>query len=75
MVTEDGHSEVEVQRRIQEGVNVWRKGVMLDKQISKKLKGKVLRACVTLAGLHGLEKVPLTEQQQHKLQVCENNWV
>ena len=60
MVTEDEHSEVEVRRRIQEGVNVWRKGVMLDKQISKKLKGEVLTACVTLAGLRGLEKVALT---------------
>ena len=32
IVTEDGHSEVEVRRRIQVGVNAWRKveGVMLD---------------------------------------------
>ena len=76
MVTEDGHSEVEVRRWIQAGANVWRKveGVMLDINISKKLKGKVLRACVTPACLYGLETVALTEQQQ-KLQVCENNWV
>ena len=38
------------------------------------LKGNVLRACVTPASLYGLEKVALTEQQ-HRLQVCENNWV
>ena len=37
--------------------------------IFKKLKGKVLRACVTPACLYGLETVALTEQQ--KLQVCE----
>ena len=37
---------------------------------------KVLRACVTPACLYGLETVALTEQQQQqKLQDCENNWV
>ena len=77
MVTEDGHSAAEVRRRTQAGANAWRKveGVMLDRKISKKLKGKVLRTCVTPACLHGLETVALTEQQQQKLQVCENNWV
>ena len=48
---------------------------MLDRNISKKLKGKILRTCVTPACLYGLETVVLTEQQQQKLQVCENNWV
>ena len=77
MVTEDGHSAAEVQRRTQAGANAWRKveGVMLDRKISKKLKGKVPRTCVTPACLYGLETVALTEQQQQKLQVCENNWV
>ena len=77
MVTEDGHSTAEVRRRIQAGANAWRKveGVMLDRTISKKLKGKVLRTCVTPACLYGLETAALTEQQQQKLQVCENNWV
>ena len=41
----------------------------------KKLKGKVMRTCVTPACLYVLETVALTEQQQHKLQVCGNNWV
>ena len=69
MVTEDGHSEAEVRRRIQAGANAWRKveGIMLDITISKKLKGTVLRACVTPACLYGLKTVELTEQQQQKL--------
>ena len=77
MVTEDGHSAAEVQHRTQVGANAWRKveGVMLDRTISKKLKGKVLRTCATPACMCGLETVALTEQQQQKLQVCENNWV
>ena len=64
-------------RQTQAGANAWRKveGVMLDRNISKKLKGKGLRTCVTPACLYGLEIVALTEQQQQKLQVCENNWV
>ena len=58
------HSEVEVRRRIQAGVNGWSKveGVVLDRKQSKKLKGKVPRACVTPACLYGLETVALTEQ-------------
>ena len=77
MVTDDGHPEAEVRHRTQAGANAWRKveGVILDRQISKKLKGKVLRTCVSLACMYGLETLALTEQQQQRLQVCENNWV
>ena len=61
-VTEDGHSEVEVRRRIQAGANAWRNvnGVMLDRNILKKLKGKVLRARATPACLCGLETLPFS---------------
>ena len=48
---------------------------MLDRNISKKLKRNVLRACITPTCLYGLETVPLTEQQKQKLRVCANNWV
>ena len=67
MVNEDEHSEVEMRCRIQQGANVRGKveGVMLDRNILKKLKRKVLRACVTQACLNlYLETVALTEQQQ-----------
>ena len=72
MVNEDGHSEVEMRCRIQQGVNARGKveGVMLDRNILKKLKRKVLSACVTQACLNlYMETVALTEQQQ-QLQVC-----
>ena len=71
MANEDGHSEVEMRCRIQQGANARGKvkGVMLDRNILKKLKRKVLRACVTPACLYlFLETVALTEQQQ-QLQV------
>ena len=67
MVNEDEHSEVEMRCRIKQGANAWGKveGVMLDRNILKKLKRQVLRACVTQACLNlYLETVALTEQQQ-----------
>ena len=50
-------------------------GVMADRRISKRLKGKIMSTCVTPACLYGTETLALTELQQHRLQVCENNWV
>ena len=67
MVNEDEHLEVEMRCQIQQGANAWGKveGAMLDRNILKKLKRKVLRACVTQACLNlYLVTVALTEQQQ-----------
>ena len=51
-----------MRRRIQAGVNAWRnvEGVMLERNVSIMLKGKVLSECVALACLYGLETVALT---------------
>ena len=70
-------SETEVRRRVQAGANAWRQveGVRSDRHISKKLKGKVLGACVIPAMVYGIETLPVSEKHQHRLQVCENNWV
>ena len=64
MFTEDGQSAAEVRRRTQAGANTWINvgRVMLDRKISKKLKGKVLRTCVTPGCMYGLETVALKEQ-------------
>ena len=48
---------------------------MADRRISKRLKGKVMSTCITSACLYGTETLALTELQQQRLQVCENNWV
>ena len=50
-------------------------GVMVDRRISKKLKGKVVSTCMTRACLYRTETLAMTELQQQRLQVCENNWV
>ena len=61
----DGTSEADVRRRIQVGVNASRmvEGVVADRKISRKLKGKVLISCVTPAYFFGLQTVALTERQ------------
>ena len=76
-ISENGRVEVEVRRRIQAGANAWRnvEGVMMDRKISRKLKGKVLDSCVVPASTYGLETLALSELHQHKLQICENNWI
>ena len=51
------------------------KGVMANRRISKRLKGEVMSTCVTTACLYGTETLAMTELQQQRLQVCENNWV
>ncbi len=50
-------------------------GVMVDRMISRKLKGKVLDSCVVPASTYGLETLALSEPYQHKLEVYENNWI
>ena len=51
------------------------RGLMMDINISRKLKGKVLDSCVVPASTYGLDRLALSELHQHKLQVCENNWI
>ena len=46
-----------------------------DRNISGKLKGKVLDSFVVPASTYGLETLALSELQQRKLQVSENNWI
>ena len=73
----DGKTERDVRRRVQAGANAWRavEGVMADWRISKTLKDKVMSTYVTPAFLYGTETLALTELQQQRLHVCENNWV
>ena len=73
----DGKTEREVCRRAQAEANAWRaiEGVMAHRRISKRIKGTVMNTCVTPACLYGTETLALTELQQQRQQVCENNRV
>ena len=66
----DGNTE-----RAQAVANAWRavEGVMTVRRISKRLK--VVSTCVTPACLYGTDTLAMTELQQQRLQVCENNCV
>ena len=69
--------EKEVRRSAQAGANARRavEGVMADRRISKRLKGKVVSTWVTPTCLYGTKTLAMTELQQQRLQVCKNNWV
>ena len=41
----------------------------------QKTEVEVLDSCVVSARTYGLETLALSELHQHKLQVCENNWI
>ncbi|KAK3515999.1 hypothetical protein QTP70_000710 [Hemibagrus guttatus] len=63
----------EVKKRVQAGRNGWRKvsGVLCDRKISARIKGKVHRTVVRPAMLYGLETVSLKKRQESELEVAE----
>ncbi|XP_051788414.1 uncharacterized protein LOC127529327 [Erpetoichthys calabaricus] len=63
----------EVKKRVQAGWNGWRRvsGVLCDRQVSARVKGKVYRTVVRPAMLYGLETVALTRKQETELEVAE----
>ncbi|KAK3525929.1 hypothetical protein QTP70_010997 [Hemibagrus guttatus] len=69
----NGECGKEVKKRVQAGWNVWRKvsGVLCDRKISARIKGKVYRTVVRLAMLYGLETVSLRKRQESELEVAE----
>ncbi|KAK3560749.1 hypothetical protein QTP86_016542, partial [Hemibagrus guttatus] len=72
-VQSNGESGKEVKKRVQTGWNGWRKvsGVLCDRKISVRIKGKVYRTVVRPAMLCGLETVSLRKRQESELEVAE----
>ncbi|KAK3572272.1 hypothetical protein QTP86_029686 [Hemibagrus guttatus] len=72
-VQSNGECRKEVKKRVQAGWNGWRKvsGVLCDKKISARIKGKVYRTVVRPAMLYGLETVSLRKRQESELEVAE----
>ena len=73
MVDETVEMEKEVNFRIQCGWNNWRKvsGVICDRRVPVKVKGKVHIAMVRPAMTYGLEAVPLKKSKEKKMDVAE----
>ncbi len=59
--------------RIQAGWRAWKKvtGVMCDKIVPGKVKGRMYKTMVRPAMLYGVEAVAMTQGQEHKMQVAE----
>ncbi|KAK3517800.1 hypothetical protein QTP70_018963, partial [Hemibagrus guttatus] len=72
-VQSNGECGKEVKKRVQVGWNGWRKvsGVLCDKKISARIKGKVYRTVVRPTMLYGLETVSLRKRQESELEVAE----
>ncbi|KAK3552523.1 hypothetical protein QTP86_013248 [Hemibagrus guttatus] len=72
-VQSNGECGKEVKKRVQAGWNGWRKvsGVLCDRKISARIKGKVYRTVVRTAILYGLETVSLRKRQESELEVAE----
>ena len=72
-VQSDGGCKREVKKRTQAGWNSWRKvtGVMCDKRMPARLKGRVYTAVIRPAMMYGLETVPLTKRQEKEMEVAE----
>ena len=73
MVDEAGGMEKEINHRIQCGWHNWRKvsGVICDKRVPIKLKGKVHKSVVRPAMTYGLETAPMKKTDENKLGVSE----
>jgi hypothetical protein len=70
---EDGTCGREVKRRVQAGWNGWRKvsGVICDRKVSARLKGKIYSTVVRPAMLYAMETAALTKRQEGELEVAE----
>ena len=70
-VGSDGRCEEEVRRRIQAGWMSWKKvsGVLYDRKLSARVKGKMYKSVVRLAMVYGMETVAVTERQVGKMEL------
>ena len=72
-VQSNGECGREVKKRVQAGWNGWRRmsGVICDRRVPARVKGKVYRVAVRPAMLYGLEMVALMKIQEAKMEVAE----
>ena len=73
MVQESGGCEREVKKRVQAGWNGWRRvsGVICNRRLPARVKGKVYSSVVRPAMVYGLETVAVTKKQVKEMEVTE----
>ena len=72
-VQESGSCEREVKKRVQAEWNGWRRvsGVICDRRLPARVKGKVYSSVVRPAMVYGLETVAVTKKQVEEMKVAE----
>ena len=72
-VQENGSCEREVKKRVQAGWKEWRRvsGVICDRRLPARVKGKMHSLMVRPAMVHGLEMVAITKKQVKEVEVEE----
>ena len=72
-VQSNGECGREVKKRVQAGWNGWRRmsGVICDRRVPARVKGKVYKVAVRPAMLYGLETVTLTKRQEAEMEVAQ----
>ena len=72
-VQESGGCEREVKKRVQAEWNGWRRvsGVICDRRLPARVKGKVYSSMVRPAMVYGLETVAVTKKQVEEMEVAE----
>ena len=73
MVQESSSCEREVKKRMQAGWNGWRRvsGVICDRRLPVKVKGKVYSSVVSISMVYGLETVVVTKKRVEEMEVAE----
>ena len=72
-VSSDRRCEEKVRRRIQAGWMSWKKmsGVLCDRKLSARVKGKMYKSVVSPAMLYGMETMAVKGRQVAKMEVAE----
>ena len=72
-IQSNGECGREIKKRIQAGWHSWRRmsGLLCDKRVSARLKGKIHRTVIRPAMMYGLETVATTKRQEAELEVAE----
>ena len=74
-LSEDGKLDEEVEKRIQAGWRNWKRlsGVLCDKRLSARRKGKVFKVAIRPAMTYGTETWSIKKAQEKKMDVAEIN--
>ena len=73
VMSADGSCEEEVRRRLQAGWQSWRRasGVLCERKLSARLKGKMYKSVVKPAMLYGMETAAVTAKLEKKMEAAE----